>query len=108
MSEARWDVTNTATAIKQELDESEKPKELRSKEENFTVEKIVKKRVRGGKTQYLLKWAGFSEADNSWEDADNLVGCQDLLNEFNSREEQDVDKKSEKVEEKSSKKTTIK
>lgn len=34
-----------------------------SEEENedFQVEKILKKRVKNGKTEYFLKWVGYSE-----------------------------------------------
>jgi hypothetical protein len=34
-------------------------------EQEYQVEAILDKRVRGKKTQYLLKWKGYSNADNS-------------------------------------------
>jgi hypothetical protein len=30
-------------------------------EEEFVVERIVQKRTRAGRTEYLLKWKGFAE-----------------------------------------------
>ena len=53
-------------------------------EEVFSVEKIISKKVVGGKTQYLLKWKGYDTDDNTWEPEDNL-DCQDLLEEFNKK-----------------------
>ena len=34
-------------------------------EREYQVESILDKRTRGNKTQYLLKWKGYSNADNS-------------------------------------------
>ena len=34
---------------------------LESEEDEYVVERIVSKRIRGGKTEYLLKWKGWSE-----------------------------------------------
>ncbi|UJR33540.1 hypothetical protein I4U23_020982 [Adineta vaga] len=51
-------------------------------EELYTVEKIIKMRTtKKGKVQYLLKWKGFSESENTWEPAENLE-CPELVAAF--------------------------
>jgi hypothetical protein len=37
-----------------------------------------------GKTQYRVKWKDYPIAASSWEPATNLIGCQELIEEFNS------------------------
>jgi hypothetical protein len=47
----------------------------------YIVEKVVSKRKsKGGKTEYLIKWQGYEESDNTWEPADNV--SDDLITEF--------------------------
>lgn len=36
-------------------------------DKEYIVERILDRRVRNGKTEYLLKWQGYSSAFNSWE-----------------------------------------
>jgi transposase InsO family protein len=44
-------------------------------EGEYEVEKILDKRVRRGKTEYLIKWKGYNENENSWEPISHLRKC---------------------------------
>ena len=50
--------------------------------EEFEVERILAERRIKRKKFYLIKWKGYSDAENSWEPEENLEFAQDLLNEF--------------------------
>jgi chromodomain-containing protein len=48
----------------------------------YEVERILQKRVRKGKTQYLVKWKGYDYSENTWEPTEHLH-CPEKVAEFN-------------------------
>jgi hypothetical protein len=50
------------------------PPELIDREEEYQVEHIMghRKMGRGNKLQYLVKWLGYPDSDNTWEPVDQI------------------------------------
>ena len=57
-------------------------------QEEWEVEEILKKRKRGHGWQYLIKWKGYPNSENTWEAASRLTHAKRLLKEFNRRNPQ--------------------
>jgi hypothetical protein len=53
-------------------------------DDEYEVEEIRGKRLYRGKVQYLVKWAGFNEKENTWEPLENLVNSEAAVQEFES------------------------
>ena len=47
-------------------------------EEEFQVDRILDKRVKNSKTEYLLSWKGYGPEENTWEPKANL-NCPKLM-----------------------------
>jgi hypothetical protein len=53
-------------------------------EEEFEVEKVLDSRLFRRSFQYLVKWKGFSDSENTWQPAKDLEHAQDLIEEFHT------------------------
>merc|ERR1712080_484100 len=85
-----FEASITSKSLKMPRDESPAPED--GDEEEYIVEKVLDKRVnRGGKTEYLLKWKGYGDEDNTWEPQEHL-DCHDLIEAFEKKRK---DKKKE-------------
>jgi len=54
-------------------------------DDTYEVERILGKRTRKGKTEYLIKWVGYEESENTWEPTYHL-NCPDKVREFKDRD----------------------
>ena len=52
----------------------------------FEVEKILAHRTRNNGKEYLVKWLGYPDSDNTWEPDTNLTNCQQRLQKYHAQQ----------------------
>ena len=80
-SEVAASTTEKVAALKNGGSKAEGESEGEEEEPEYKVQAILEVKKVRGKPQYLIKWEGYEEDENSWEPEENL-DCQDLLEAF--------------------------
>ncbi len=55
--------------------------------EEFALEKILSHRRKRGKLQYLIKWKGYPDHENTWEKTENLKTCDKIVQDYNASDD---------------------
>ena len=58
---------------------------MKKKDKEYTVEKIVDRRIVKGKYEYLIKWEDYPDSENTWEPLKNLGSIKDLVDEYDKQ-----------------------
>lgn len=51
----------------------------------YEVEEVLDSRMNRGKLEYLVKWKGYTEEDNTWEPPSNMTNAQEEVDKFHTR-----------------------
>ena len=60
------------------------PLKFNDNHEEYEVESILSHRKHRNKPQYLVKWKGYPDHENTWLRPENMKNCQELLQEYNT------------------------
>ena len=55
--------------------------------EEYEVEEILDTMIEQGEKFYKVRWKGYSAADDTWEPASNLAGCDEAIAKFKAKKE---------------------
>ena len=58
------------------------PPDIVEGEPEYEVEAILRRHTLGRKHQYLTKWKGYTDADNTWEPATSFKNAREVLDTF--------------------------
>ena len=48
----------------------------------FDIDRIEDYKIINGNDYFLVKWAGYSSCDNTWEPRENLTNVEEMVDEF--------------------------
>lgn len=63
----------------------EPPPDIVEGEEHYEVDKILNSRYIGNELQYLVRWVGYDQGEDSWEPAEFLEDAPEKVTEFHAR-----------------------
>jgi hypothetical protein len=66
--------------------------DLVEEEGEYEVEEILARRTFRNRKEWLVRWSGYSPADDQWLCKEDLEGCQELLEEFERKHPNDIPK----------------
>lgn len=73
--------------VEMQQDDEDDDDDKDDEEDEYTVEAIrAKRKGKGGRDEYFIKWEGFAEKENTWEPLENLK-CPELISKFNENEQ---------------------
>lgn len=72
------------------MSDSDSDSDSSIEEGQYVVEDIIKHRIVNGKLQFLLKWKGYDDNENSWINQKELH-CDDILNRYLSKNRAQID-----------------
>ena len=65
------------------IQEEDSDDPIEEETEEYIVEKVLNKRRKKGGIEYLLKWKGYPDSENSWEPYASIKDtCQELISEY--------------------------
>uniref|UniRef100_A0AC34PXR7 Chromo domain-containing protein n=1 Tax=Panagrolaimus sp. JU765 TaxID=591449 RepID=A0AC34PXR7_9BILA len=79
-------VTRASTPVKKKRKapapkKEKKPSKTDSTDREYIVGRIMDKRIKNRKVEYLIKWKNYGAHENTWESAENC-NCPELIAEF--------------------------
>ena len=61
------------------------PLQIQDGHKEYEVEAILNHRKRRGKVQYLVKWKGYADHENSWVTEKDLENAKEVLQQYKTR-----------------------
>jgi len=86
-----------AKKLVREFNKNADEREAKQMEKEYEVEKIVDEKTHYSKPLYCVKWHGYKKNHNTWQDAESLADCQDVLEKWELTKENRAEKKQEQT-----------